>query len=123
MDEPTLSSALSGFTYEFEMDEDAATAFFKQAINENGFPDKVIMDKSGANYAGLTNIILLLILTGFATLIDICQIKYLNNIIEQGHRFIKKTTKPMMEFKAFYSAEVSIDEIETAHMIQKRNII
>jgi putative transposase len=27
-------------------DEDAATAFFKQAINNNGFPDKVVMDKS-----------------------------------------------------------------------------
>jgi transposase-like protein len=37
-------------------DEDAATAFFKQAINNNGFPDKVVMDKSGANYAGLANI-------------------------------------------------------------------
>jgi hypothetical protein len=33
-----------------------ATAFFKQAINNNGFPDKVVMDKSGANYAGLANI-------------------------------------------------------------------
>jgi hypothetical protein len=38
-------------------DEDAATAFFKQAINNNGFPDKVVMDKSGANYAGLANIV------------------------------------------------------------------
>jgi putative transposase len=36
-------------------DEVAATAFFKQAINNNGFPDKVVMDKSGANYAGLAN--------------------------------------------------------------------
>jgi transposase-like protein len=34
-------------------DEEAATAFFKQAINNNGFPDKIVMDKSGANYAGL----------------------------------------------------------------------
>jgi putative transposase len=51
-------------------DEDAATAFFKQAINNNGFPDKVVMDKSGANYAGLANINLLLILAGFATLIN-----------------------------------------------------
>jgi hypothetical protein len=45
------------------------------------------------------NINLLLILAGFATLIDICQVKYLNNIIEQDHRFIKKITKPMMGFK------------------------
>jgi putative transposase len=51
--------------------KDAATAFFKQAINNNGLPDKVVMDKSGANYAGLANINLLLILAGFATLIDI----------------------------------------------------
>ena len=29
--------------------EEAATAFFKQAINANGFPNKVVMDKSGAN--------------------------------------------------------------------------
>jgi putative transposase len=39
------------------------------------------MDKSGANYAGLANINLLLILAGFATMIEICQVKYLNNII------------------------------------------
>jgi putative transposase len=100
-------------------DEDAATAFFKQAINQNGFPDKVVMDKSGANYAGLANINLLLILAGYATLIDICQVKYLNNIIEQDHRFIKKITKPMMGFKAFHSAQATIAGIETAHMIRK----
>ncbi|SCN47413.1 Mobile element protein [methanotrophic endosymbiont of Bathymodiolus azoricus (Menez Gwen)] len=77
------------------------------------------MDKSGANYAGLANISLLLILAGFATMIDICQVKYLNNIVEQDHRFIKKITKPMMEFKAFHSAQETITGIETAHMIQK----
>ncbi|SCN47439.1 Mobile element protein [methanotrophic endosymbiont of Bathymodiolus azoricus (Menez Gwen)] len=100
-------------------DEDAATAFFKQAINNNGFPDKVVMDKSGANYAGLANINLLLILAGFATMIDICQVKYLNNIIVQDHRFIKKIIKPMMVFKAFHSAQATIAGIETAHMIRK----
>jgi transposase-like protein len=35
-------------------------------------------------------------------MIEICQVKYLNNI-EQDHRFIKKITKPMMGFKAFHS--------------------
>jgi putative transposase len=43
--------------------------YLYRAINNNGFPDKVVMDKSGANYAGL------------ATMIEICQVKYLNNII------------------------------------------
>ena len=99
--------------------EEAATAFFKQAINNNGFPDKIVMDKSGANYAGLANINLLLILAGFATMIDICHVKYLNNIIEQDHRFIKKVTKPIMGFKAFHSAQAEIAEIDTTHMIRK----
>jgi putative transposase len=36
-------------------DEVTATAFFKQAINSNGLPEKVVMDKSGANQAGLEN--------------------------------------------------------------------
>ena len=52
-------------------------------------------------------------------MIDICQVKYLNNIIEQDHRFIKKITKPMMGFKAFHSAQATIAGIETAHMIRK----
>jgi len=52
-------------------------------------------------------------------MIDICQVKYLNNIIEQDPRFIKKITKPMMGFKAFHSAQTTIAGIETAHMIRK----
>ena len=101
-------------------DEAAATAFFfKQAIDANGFPSKVVMDKSGANYAGIENINMLLMLAGLICFIEICQVKYLNNLIEQDHRFIKKITKPMMGFKAFHSAQATIDGIETAHMIRK----
>ncbi|WP_263459115.1 IS6 family transposase [Bathymodiolus platifrons methanotrophic gill symbiont] len=36
-------------------DEEAATAFFKQTINNNGFPDKVVMDKSGAKECARNN--------------------------------------------------------------------
>ena len=100
-------------------DEAAATSFFKQAIDAIGFPNKVVMDKSGANYAGIENINLLLMLAGLISFIEICQVKYLNNLIEQDHRFIKKITKPMMGFKAFHSAQATIDGIETAHMIRK----
>ena len=100
-------------------DEAAATAIFKQAIDANGFPSKVVMDKSGANYAGIENINMLLMLAGLICFIEICQVKYLNNLIEQDHRFIKKITKPMMGFKAFHSAQATIDGIETAHMIRK----
>ena len=100
-------------------DEAAATEFFKQTINNNGFPKKVVMDKSGANYVGLENINFLLMLAGIINFIEILQIKYLNNLVEQDHRFIKKITKPMMGFKAFHSAKATIDGIETEHMIRK----
>jgi len=78
------------FTLFEQRDEMAATTFFKQAINNNGFPHKVVMDKSGANYAGLENINMLLMLAGLISFIEIYQVKYLNNLIEQDHRFIKK---------------------------------
>ena len=100
-------------------DEAAATLFFKQAMNNNGFPKKVVMDKSGANLVGLENINFLLMLAGIISFVEILQIKYLNNRVEQDHCFIKKITKPMMGFKALYSAKATIAGIETAHMIRK----
>jgi putative transposase len=112
-----------GNTIDFKLseqrDEAATTTFFKQAIDHHGLPEKVVIDKSGANNAGLENINLLFFLAGFLCFIDILQIKYLNNIIEQDHRFIKKITRPMLGFKAFHSASATLAGIETAHMIRK----
>ncbi|MEP3330174.1 DDE-type integrase/transposase/recombinase, partial [Sedimentitalea sp.] len=62
----------------------------------------------------------LLILNGWFWLIDILQVKYLNNIIEQDHRFIKKLTKQMRGFKSSNSASATLGGIEVAHMIRKR---
>ena len=63
------------------------------------------MDKSGANKAGIDRINLLLallfLLTGIFYQIIVRQIKYLNNIVEQDHRGIKRITKPMLGFKSF----------------------
>ena len=101
-------------------DEAAATAFFTRAIGNNGFPDRVVIDKSGANLAGLQNMNCLLILNGWLWLIEILQVKYLNNIIEQDHRFIKKLTRQMKGFKSFSSASATLEGIEVAHMIRKR---
>ena len=104
-------------------DEPAARAFFEKAIDSNGLPDKVIMDKSGANKAGIDTInlqlALLFIIAGLFVQITVRQIKYLNNIVEQDHRFIKKITKPMKGFKAFHSAEATLAGIELHHMLRK----
>ena len=75
-------------------DEPAARIFFLKAIGSNGIPDKVNMDKSGANKAGIDTInlqLVLLFMMGWMFFqMSIRQIKYLNNIVEQDHRFIKK---------------------------------
>ena len=47
------------------------------------------------------------------------QCKYLNNIVEQDHRAIKRITRPMLGFKSFWSARIIIAGIETMHMIRK----
>ncbi len=97
----------------------AARRFFKKAIAANGVPDKIVIDKSGANLAGAQAVNTILKITGHSKMIEILQVKYLNNILEQDHRFIKRITKPMMGFKAFHSAAATIAGIEVAHMIRK----
>jgi putative transposase len=100
----------------------AARRFFKQAIAANGTPERVVIDKSGANLAGLQAINVILKCTGSGRIFEIRQVKYLNNILEQDHRFIKRITRPMMGFKAFHSAAATIAGIETAHMIRKGQV-
>lgn len=100
----------------------AAQRFFRRAIGSNGLPERVVIDKSGANLAGLQAINVILKFTGSGRMNEIRQVKYLNNILEQDHRFIKRITRPMMGFKAFHSAAATIAGIETAHMIRKGQI-
>jgi len=51
--------------------------------------------------------------------IFIRDVKYLNNIVEQDHQFIKRITKPMKGFKSFDSATATIAGIELHHMLKK----
>jgi len=55
-------------------------------------------------------------------MIEIRQVRYLNNILEQDHRFIKRITKHMLGFKAFHSASATIAGIEVAHMMRKKQL-
>ena len=110
----------SGDTIDFMLsekrDEAAARAFFAKAINASGKPEKVTIDKSGANNAALKSLNKNL---KEKDKIEIRQIKYLNNLVEQDHRFIKKITKPMMGFKSFESAQATLAGIELHHMLRK----
>lgn len=52
--------------------------------------------------------------------IRIRQSRYLNNRIEQDHRRIKRRVRPMLGFKAFTSAAVTLAGIEMVQMMRKR---
>lgn len=55
--------------------------------------------------------------------IQVRKIKYLNNIVEQDHRFIKKRISPMLGLKSFHTAKAIISGIEVMHMIKKKQVL
>jgi putative transposase len=99
-------------------DKDAARKFFKKAIKSSGKPLKINMDKSGANRTGVEEIN-----KNLSKKIEVQQVKYLNNIVEQDHRFIKKKINPMMGFKSFNSANATLEGIELHHMLKKKQMM
>jgi transposase-like protein len=51
--------------------------------------------------------------------VELRQVKYLNNLIEQDHRFIKRLTKPGMGFFSFETAWRTLQGFEVMNMIRK----
>ena len=98
-------------------DAQAALCFLKKAIKENDKPSLVNIDQSGANNAGLKQFN-----RTHNTRIKIRQCKYLNNIIEQDHRRIKRKTSPMLGFKNFYAAQHTLAGIEVMAMFKKEQM-
>ncbi len=50
------------------------------------------------------------------------QLKYLNNIVEQDHRFIKKRIRSMLGFKSFRTATSILAGVKAMHMMKKEQI-
>jgi len=53
---------------------------------------------------------------------ELGQVKYLNNRVEQDHRFIKRLTKPGMGFGSFNSARATLRGIEAMNMLRKGQV-
>ncbi|MFV8908873.1 DDE-type integrase/transposase/recombinase, partial [Serratia fonticola] len=51
--------------------------------------------------------------------ITVRQNKYLNNLVEQDHRNIKRRIRPMLGFNSFRRAQTLLAGIELIHMIRK----
>jgi hypothetical protein len=50
----------------------------------------------------------------------VCSCRYLNNIVEQDHRAIKRRCAPMLALKSFRTAAITLAGIDLAHRIRKR---
>ncbi len=107
-----------GHTVDFlltaKRDHAAARRFFERAIGLHGIPEKITIDRSGANTAAVNSIV-----ADSGIDLELRQSKYLNNLVEQDHRGIKRRTRPMLGFKQFHCAAKLIAGIETMHMIKK----
>src|SRR5436190_7945163 len=90
-----------------ERDEQAAKRFLTTAIRRHGVPETITIDGSAANEAAIKSDN-----EEHGTAIAIRQIKYLNNIVEQDHRAVKRVTRPMLGFKAFDAAQATLVGIE-----------
>jgi putative transposase len=49
--------------------------------------------------------------------------KYLNHIVEQDHRAIKRVTRPRLGFKSFDAAQATLAGVELMHLLKKRQLV
>jgi transposase-like protein len=99
-------------------DRAAAEAFLHKAIRTQGLPEKITIDKSGSNTAAIRHYNKL-----HKTAIIMRHSKYLNNLVEQDHRAVKRLTHPMLGFKSFWAACCTIAGIEVMHAIRKGQLL
>ena len=99
-------------------DEEAALRLLTKAIRRHGVPEKITIDGSAANEAAIKSYN-----EEHGTAIVIRKTKYLNNIVEQDHRAVKRITRPMLGFKAFDAAQSTLTGIELMHMIKKKQMM
>ncbi len=96
----------------------SAQSFLIKAIENNGKPELINIDKSGSNKHAIR-----IYNKRSCSKIEIRQCKYLNNTVEQDHRFVKKRIIKGLGFKEFESAKRTLSGIEIVHMIRKGQLI
>ena len=102
-------------------DADAAERFFRQVLQASHTltPRVITVDKNAAYPPAFES------LQQEKTLPENCQLrqcKYLNNIVEQEHRFVKRRVNPGLGFEAFATAQRTIQGYEAMHMLRKGQI-
>lgn len=115
----------AGNTLDFMLSEKrdgkAAVRFFRKVLKaQHTQPPRVItVDKNAAYPVAIET---LKADETIAAETELRQSKYLNNVIEQEHRNIKRIVKPMMGFKSFNTARKTLSGIEAMNMIRKGQV-
>ncbi len=94
----------------------AAKRFFIKAIQNNEAPAKITLDGYEASHRAVAELKAEGVLPES---VEVRTSKYLNNLIEQDHRRVKQRYYPMLGFKRFRNAVVTISGIELAEKIKK----
>ncbi len=115
----------SGQTIEFMLSAKravcAAKRFFKKLMraDHRRLPFSISVDKNAAYPDAFTSSQEEKILPRDCTL---RRVKYLNNVIEQDHRFVKKKVRASQCFKSFHTAERMLEGIEAVNMMRKGQV-
>lgn len=109
------------FMLSAKRDGKAAARFFRKVLKANHVsqPRVINVDKNAAYPVAIER---LKSEQTLASQTELRQVKYLNNLIEQDHRNIKRITKPMLGFKSFHSARRTLNGIEAMNMIHKGQV-
>jgi transposase-like protein len=109
-----------GFTVDFLLSEKrdiaAAKRFFSRAIRRHSIPKSITLDGYPATHTAVGELKKDGVLRPET---KVRTSKYLNNLIKQDHRRVKQRVYPMLGFKSFVNAAITISGIELAQRIRK----
>ena len=108
----------SGSTSQASASEEPATELFKQQTQQVSKPVPRVLnvDKNAAYPKAIADLKAAGVLPES---VELRQVKYLNNLVEQDHRFIKRLVKPGMGFISLESAWRTLQGYEVMHMVRK----
>ena len=115
----------NGDTIDFRLgtkrDRKATKRFFKKALvsNHNQMPRIITVDKNVSYPIAIAE---LKNEEKLSKNVEIRPFKYLNNIVEQDHRYVKRIITPMLGFQSFRSASKTLKGIEAMNMVKKGQV-